>query len=501
MQSPQNDMQSFADRILTCHESAEFEAGLFAGDAQKELAAMRAAAKGVAACVLREFGKILGNAPKILILAGSGHNGGDALGAGLEILKSLRSAKIFIYFLNRNTLKPNTKYFADMLLSKSENAAEIGEIEGEYDLVLEGLAGMGLRMPLRESLALAIEKANALKAKVKAAVDLPAGMGDYEAQTVFKSDICAMTGIAKAPLFRRENIGLAGRLRYVDLGFFSEEILPEKSIITERILEPLRRLRNVATDKRSYGHLFVFAGSKNYGGAALMNVKAALRSGAGLVSAFVPETLAPSFAAAEPAAIWIPSPTTEDGSLSLETFSLYRKRMGRETAILAGSGLSSNAETLALVSEILKHTKAAAVLDADAIRSDAVKNLKSGLITPHEGEFLRVARGVSDADLADFCNDKNVAVLLKGAVSRVSCGGKIAYNTSGSPILARAGSGDILAGIAGALLARQDLGFSPFEAGCAAAFAAGKVAESAYAGCGENAYCSSMAFDYFKNVF
>ena len=486
-------MQSFADRILTCRESAEFEAGLFGGDAQKELAAMRAAAKGIADCLLREFGKKIGMSPKILILAGSGHNGGDALGAGLEILKSLCNAKIFVYFLNRKTLKPNTKYFADRLFSKSENIEEIGEIAGEYDLVLEGLAGMGLRMPLRESLALAIEKANALKAGVKAAVDLPAGMGDYPSQTVFKSDVCVMTGIAKAPLFKRENIGVAGRLRYADLGFFSEEVLPEKSIITDRILEPLLRLRNAATDKRSYGHLFVFAGSKNYGGAALMNVRAALRCGVGLVSAFVPENLAPAFAAAEPAAIWIPCPATEDGSLSLETFSLYRERMGKETAVLAGSGLSANPETLALVSEILKHTRSAAVLDADAIRNEALKNLKHGLITPHEGEFLRVAGGVSDADLAGFCADKNIAVLLKGAVSRVSCGGKIACNTSGSPVLARAGSGDILA--------RQDLNFSPFEAGCAAAFIAGKIAECAYADCGENAYCSSMAFDYFKNVF
>ena len=331
---------------------------------------------------------------------------------------------------------------------------------------------------------------------------MPAGMGDESAQTVFKSDACVMAGIAKAPLFKPENAALAGRLRYADLGFFKDKKPSKKSIVTERILGKIRALRRSDTDKRSYGRLYVFAGSECYGGAAMMCVKAALRSGAGLVSAFVPEKLAPPFAAAEPSAIWIPCPTTEDGSLSLETFSLYRERMGMETAILAGPGLSSNPETLALVSEILRHTRANVVLDADAVRPGVVENLKKnrGLITPHAGEFLRVAGGISDEALSAFSAEKSVAVLLKGAVSRIARGGEIAFNVSGSPILARGGSGDILAGIAGGLLARQDLGFTPFEAGCAAAFAAGKIAEKAFAGRGENAYCSSMAFDFFKYV-
>lgn len=500
---PRNSfMENFCDSILTCKESAEFEADFFKGDAQKELFAMRQASKKIAEIILGEFGRILETSPKILVLSGSGHNGGDALGAALEILNRLPSSKIDVFFTDKNRLKPNTQKICGELFSFKNSVFEVSEISGKYDLVLEGLAGMSLKPPLRKGLERAIVSANALSAKLKVSVDLPAGMSDEPCGTVFKSDLCVMAGIAKAPLFNPENRGIAGRLRYADLGFLPN-LKTKKSIVSERVLKPLLKLRNVCSDKRSYGHLFVFAGSRNYAGAALMNVKAAIRSGVGLVSAFVPENLAPSFAAAEPAAIWIPCPTTEDGSLSLETFSLFRERAGKETAVLAGSGLSGNPETLALVSEVLRHTEAKVVLDADAISKSVIASAKENrtLITPHHGEFLRVARSVDDGGLSDFSQSRKIAVLLKSELSRIADGSNFAFNISGSPILSRAGSGDILAGIAGGLLARADLDFTPFEAGCAAAFIAGKIAEKACLKYGENAYSSSCAFDFFREIF
>lgn len=496
-------MENFCDSILTCKESAEFEADFFKGDCAKEFSAMKLAAESIAEAVLGEFGRILKNSPKILVLSGSGHNGGDALGAALEILKRLPESKIGVFFYNKKTLKPNTQKFCDELFSFKNSVFEVSEISGEWDLVLEGLAGMSLHPPIRKSLEEAIKSANALSAKLKASVDLPAGMSDEPCGEVFKSDLCVMAGIAKAPLFKPENRGIAGRLRYADLGFFRGAGASERSIVTGGVLKPLIKLRSVRSDKRNYGHLFVFAGSRNYAGAALMNVKAAVRSGVGLVSAFVPENLAPSFAAAEPAAIWIPCPTTEDGALALESFSLFKERMGRETAVLAGSGLSNNPETLALVSEVLRHTEAKIVLDADAVSKSAIASAKKNktLITPHHGEFLRVAKSANEEDLLEFSRSHKIAALLKSEVSAISDGHKIAFNIEGSPILARAGSGDVLAGLAGGLLARKDLDFTPFEAGCAAAFIAGKAAEKAFAKCGENAYSSSCVFDYFKEIF
>ncbi len=494
-------MNDFCDSILTCKESAEFEKTFFNGDAKKEYCAMKRVAKLASEIILDEFNKILADAPKILILSGSGHNGGDALGTGFEILQRLPNSKIDVYFLNKETLKPNTKKFCDELF-KSEKVKEICEIFGEYDLVIEGLTGMSLRLPLRKNLEDAILKANQLNAKLKVSIDLPAGMADEASEIIFKSDLCVMTGIAKAPLFYAKNRGVAGRLRYANLDFFDGRKVAEKSLVTSKVLRPIKKLRNVVSDKRSYGHLFVFAGSRNYAGAALMNVKAAIRSGVGLVSAFVPESLAPSFAAAEPAAIWIPCPVTEDGSLALEAFSLFRERAGKESAILAGSGLTNNPETLALISEILKNTNAKIVLDADAISTSVIQSAKenSALITPHCGEFLRVAKSVEEDDLLEFSRSKKIAVLLKSELSKITDGTSFAFNVEGSPVLARAGSGDILAGIAAGLLARIDLNFTPFEAGCAASFIAGKIAEFAYKNCGENAYSSSCAFDYFKEV-
>ena len=111
----------------------------------------------------------------------------------------------------------------------------------------------------------------------------------------------------------------AGRIRLVDIGFFEDRDWPsQRFIISESISGPLKELRPSISDKRSYGHAFVLAGSRQYPGAALMNVKAALRSGAGLVTAFVPETFAPQFAAAEPSAIWVGCPEDENGAIALE---------------------------------------------------------------------------------------------------------------------------------------------------------------------------------------
>lgn len=198
-------MENFCDSILTCKESAEFEADFFKGDCAKEFLAMKSAAKSAAEIVLGEFGRILKDSPKILVLSGSGHNGGDALGAALEILKRLPSSKIDVFFTDKNRLKPNTQKICGELFSFKNSVFEVSEISGEYDLVLEGLAGMSLKPPLRKNLGDAIMAANALSAKLKVSIDLPAGMSDEPCGAVFKSDLCIMAGIAKAPLFKPEN--------------------------------------------------------------------------------------------------------------------------------------------------------------------------------------------------------------------------------------------------------------------------------------------------------
>ena len=244
------------------------------------------------------------------------------------------------------------------------------------------------------------------------------------------------------------NRPFAGRIRFVDIGFF-EAGVPDsaRAVVLPSISEPLKALRPALSDKRSYGHAFVLAGSRRYPGAALMNVKAALRGGAGLVTAFVPETFAAQFAAAEPSAIWVGCP--EDGS-----------------------GMTGSAEAAALVAQILKDFPSLpAILDADAISESSASLLRSrpspSLLTPHEGEFLRIAPDASDESLIEASEKFGCAILLKSSATRACERGRITYSVRGGPALSRAGSGDLLAGLCCSLAASKKFESVSLAALCA----------------------------------
>jgi NAD(P)H-hydrate epimerase len=189
-----------------------------------------------------------------------------------------------------------------------------------------------------------------------------------------------------------------------------------------------------------------------------MSVLAALRSGVGLVTAFVPESLAHAFAARAPEAMWVGWPETPDGGLALEGLHLLRERLPRASALAIGPGMAREPETLALVTEIVKTVKQPVLLDADALQPEIVRAAKTALVlTPHAGEFARLAgpkaKGVPD--LRAFARRHRCTVVLKGPITRVSNGAEVYHSFFGGPVLARGGSGDVLAGLTGGLLAQS----------------------------------------------
>jgi NAD(P)H-hydrate epimerase len=216
----------------------------------------------------------------------------------------------------------------------------------------------------------------------------------------------------------------------------------------------LRKLRPAFSDKRSNGHLFLLAGSRDFAGAAMMAAQGALKAGVGLLTVGVPESLHAAFAAQRPEAMWIPLPETPEGTLALEGLGKVRSMLPRATALVAGPGLGSDAETCALVRETLSHFNGPVLLDADALRPEILeKESNPGrlVLTPHAGEFQRIASGLSPHEY----NRSNPSVLvLKGSHTQVFQNGTCYHSPGGSSVLARGGSGDLLAGILGALLAK-----------------------------------------------
>jgi NAD(P)H-hydrate epimerase len=189
-----------------------------------------------------------------------------------------------------------------------------------------------------------------------------------------------------------------------------------------------------------------------------MAAKAATRSGVGLLTAFVPESLQPSFAAALPEAMWVPMPETPDGGLALEGRGVVVEKLSRATALVAGPGLGTERETQVLLLELLKEFDGPAVFDADALQPEVIAEAPKPerlALTPHAGEFSRLA-GKSDACPRAYSGKIGCTTVLKGPFTRICSAECELFNVSGGPVLARGGSGDLLAGIIGSLAARGD---------------------------------------------
>lgn len=450
--------------VLSCAEAKAWEARLLADEAA-EWGAMQRAGAALARAVVEDFRELGGFPPaaRVLVLVGKGNNGGDAQIAVAELLRLFPGATADVVLVfDGAPLRPLAQRAWD-LLRGTACASRVRVVPGArgpdflttaYDLCLDGIFGLQFRLPLAEPVAELLAKVNSHpRLRVRAAVDLPSGLGEENAGTVFRADFTYATGIVKAPVLREANAPWVGRLRYLDLGFFPDPAPGTDRILLPELLAPLARPRPAQSDKRSYGHLAVLGGSLNYPGAVLLTVRAALRSGVGLVTAFVPESLVPEYAARHPEAMWVGCPVNAGGSLTPAAVARIRARLERATALVAGPGLGAEVEALALVAEVVGGATGPVLLDADALRPEVVARVrdKPFVLTPHAGEWQRI-RG-------EFPDDGRPAspagvVVLKGPVTRVVGSTATYHSLAGGPVLARGGSGDVLAGVIGGLLAQ-----------------------------------------------
>jgi len=491
----------FLRPILTCEEAAHWEEKLLGGNAEKVWDAMSRAGEAVGQAVMRDFNEVrqLPRDPHVLVLVGKGHNGGDALLATLEILRQRpRGTAVVLFPFGETTLRPHAQqalarllqekgdrlqleYLDERIAGKPEEVQRmlkvLGGVRG-YDFCLDGVLGMSFKPPLREPLATLFDVLNSFPGiAFRAAVDVPSGVSEQPVECAFRADFTHATGIAKTPLVLSHNQEWVGRPRYLGIGFFNTKYTGEHSggecVLTDRCLDELRALRPAGVDKRDYGHLMIIAGSRQMPGALLMNVQAALRSGVGLVTAFAPESVAASLAAAAPEAMWVPWPETAEGTLDPAAAELFFAKADKASTVLMGSGMG---DAIELVKAVLAKTEAPVVLDADALQADVLTAPRKGalVLTPHAGEFKRL--GGEPDTLRDFCKKHATTLVLKGAITRIANMDTVAASPFGGPVLARGGSGDVLAGLLGGLLAQAPA--EPFAQACRAVCWHGQAADA-----------------------
>lgn len=451
--------------ILSCAAAREWEAALLPDEAA-EWEAMRRAGAAIARAVaedFREFGGLPASG-RVLVLAGKGHNGGDALLAARELLARAPELAVDVIALTAESRWRPLARRAWQLLEESAGAqvARIGLSEAagrSYELCLDGFFGFQLRPPLDEATAGLITAVNRHpRIRVRAAVDLPSGLGEPSAQVICRADFTYATGAVKDPLLNAAAATSAGRIRYLDLGFFAANNPPaRRRVVLPSVLAPLAQPRPAQSDKRSYGHLLVVGGSRSYPGAVLMTVQAALRSGTGLVTAFVPDFLAPEYAARFPEAMWVGCPVGPEGALGDGLVAAVAARRSRATAMVIGPGLGAAPETMGAVRELVAQSEVPVVLDADALRPEifAAGTGRRLIATPHAGEFQRLGGGEDPTEIA---RRTGAVLVLKGPVTRIVVSGAgevtMLHALAGGPVLARGGSGDILAGLIAGLAAQ-----------------------------------------------
>ncbi|MBC9725704.1 NAD(P)H-hydrate dehydratase [Streptomyces sp. TRM68367] len=424
-----------------------------------EGALMQRAAAGLAAACADLLGRVYGR--RVVLLVGSGDNGGDALYAGARLAR--RGAGVTAVLLSAERAHGGglaALRRAGGSVAGSDAAERLIE---RADLVMDGIVGIGGKGGLRAGavpLAAAAERSRA----AVVAVDLPSGV-DVDTGEVrgvaMRADLTVTFGTHKPGLLIDPAREYAGSVRLVDIGL---ELPVEAELEALQHVDVARLLPvpQVESDKYRRGVVGIAAGSGRYPGAAVLAVAGALRGGAGAVRYVGP--------AGDAVIARYPETLVSDQG---------PKRAGRVQAWVVGPGAGDDAATVA---EVLR-AEVPVLVDADGLRLAEVEAVRGRtaptLMTPHAGEaaaLLGVDRGeVEGARLAavrELARRYGATVLLKGSTTLVadSGGGAVRVNSTGTGWLATAGSGDVLSGLTGSLLAA---GLSAVDAGSAGAYVHG----------------------------
>ncbi|AIS00022.1 bifunctional ADP-dependent NAD(P)H-hydrate dehydratase/NAD(P)H-hydrate epimerase [Streptomyces glaucescens] len=420
---------------------------------------MQRAAAGLATACAQLLGRVYGS--RVVLLVGSGDNGGDALHAGARLAR--RGAGVTAVLLSPGRAHPGG---LAALRRAGGTVADPGAGERlieRADLVVDGIVGIGGKGGLRAE-AVPLARAAARSRAAVVAVDLPSGVDADTGEVrgaALRADLTVTFGTHKPGLLIDPAREYAGPVRLVDIGLGAElPADPELEALQHAEVAALLPEPAAESDKYRRGVVGIAAGSARYPGAAVLAVAGALRGGAGAVRYVGP--------AGDAVIARFPETLVSDRG---------PKRAGRVQAWVVGPGAGDDAGTVA---EVLA-AEVPVLVDADGLRladAGAVRaRTAPTLMTPHAGEaaaLLGVSReeveGARLAAVRELAGRYGAAVLLKGSstlVAPAGGAGTVRVNPTGTPWLATAGSGDVLSGLAGSLLAA---GLSAVDAGSAGAY-------------------------------
>jgi ADP-dependent NAD(P)H-hydrate dehydratase / NAD(P)H-hydrate epimerase len=434
---------------------------------------MSRAAAGLASVCAGLLGQVYGS--RIVVLAGSGDNGGDALYAA-ALLAGHGAAVVAVAAGDRvhDEGAAALRGAGGRLLAAGDGTA--ADALGRADLIIDGLLGIGGRGGLREPAARLAGLTEAARGDgaVVVAVDLPsgvdAGTGEVAGPAV-RADVTVTFGTWKPGLLIDPGASHAGTVELIDIGLGPSLGAPAASALQADDVAAILPRPSAESDKYRRGVLGVLAGSEQYTGAAVLATGSAIHGGAGMVRLVSAEAALAAARQHWPELVMTPA----DAGRPAESI----KGAGRVQAWAAGPGMGTGDDAAGLLAAVLA-TDLPVLVDADGItilaaHRDLLRRSAPTLITPHAGELARLTgadRGSIEARRLEHATaaaaELGITVLLKGSTTVIAePDGTVWVNSTGSAWLATAGSGDVLSGLAGALLAQ---GIAPAPAAAAAAY-------------------------------
>jgi NAD(P)H-hydrate epimerase len=449
---------------------------------------MRAASAAVAAFAREQFPQ----ARRVTVLCGKGNNGGDGMMAARLLIEAGLTVTTLLLGDPGELKGDAAEAWRELADPKQghvhvvKTAADlIGHKDAlDADLILDAVLGTGFKPPIKGLALAALEWLCGSKAPILA-VDLPSGWPADEtsatvADPVFPADaVVTFTAPKPAHVFGQLTRRWDQPVVVAPIGSPDAAIVSALNIDwAGSSMQLVQTPRNADSNKGKFGHVLVvggtFGSAGGKAGAPSMTSLAALRSGAGLVTAAVPAPALPVIASFAPELMTWPMAATASGSVSSRE--LAPKRMAAllegKTVLAIGPGLGQSAEAAKFVTGLLAATQIPAVVDADAlnilagkaalIAKLAMKGKRTLLLTPHPGEMARLA-GITIAQVQanrlltarSFAQRTGATVVLKGARTLIAHpDGRVAVNTTGNPGMAKGGSGDLLTGFVAGLLAQ-----------------------------------------------
>ncbi|MCL2333680.1 MAG: NAD(P)H-hydrate dehydratase [Candidatus Methanoplasma sp.] len=414
---------------------------------------------------------------RIAFICGAGNNGGDGISAA-DVMNEQKNVTVYLV-KPREAIKSNN--IRSILSNLTCEIRDLSDFEPDlHDILVDCVLGTGASGEVKPPSGKAIEIINKFKGTV-VSVDVPSGLGT---KLSVRPDITIALHDIKEGM-TKEN---SGEIIIKDIGIPME---------AQEGIGPGDMLRYPIPSKNSHkgsnGKLLIIGGGPYYGAPA-MSALAAMRVGVDIVRLAVPENCTPLIASFSPVLM---ISGLSGNILKLEHLDRLLELTKLHNAVLIGPGLGTSAETAETVRQFTKKCTLPMVIDADGLTAIGKDFKSSGktVLTPHSREFEGLGGNALSAiePTKHLAKATNSAILFKGRTDWVSDGKKLRYNTTGSPGMTTAGTGDVLAGIVGGLLSK---GMNCFDAAAVGAFISGKAGEYAF---DEKSY-GMIATDVIDNI-